>query len=68
MRQWVDDTGDWKIEARLVQILDGKVRLLKSTGKFTTVPLDRLSSTDLDYVHEQVAAAAADRTDQTAQR
>ncbi len=69
MRHWQDDTGEFQIDARLVQILDGKVRLLKTTGKFTTVPLDRLSAADLDYVHQEIkAAAAATRSDQTAQR
>jgi hypothetical protein len=50
MREWVDDTGAFRIRARLVQVLDGKVKLLKETGKTTTVPFSRLSPNDLKYV------------------
>jgi hypothetical protein len=55
MRNWTDNTGDFQITGRLVQIADGKVRILKDTGKYTTVPMRRLSNPDLDYVL-QVAA------------
>jgi hypothetical protein len=50
MREWVDDTGAFRIRARLVQVLDGKVKLLKETGKTTTVPFSRLSPNDLKYI------------------
>jgi hypothetical protein len=33
------------------------VRLLKDTGKFTTVPYSRLSQTDLAYVRTQTDAS-----------
>lgn len=52
MREWIDDTGSYRIRARLVQVLDGKVKLLKSNGKTTTVPFSRLSDTDLRYVEQ----------------
>jgi hypothetical protein len=52
MRDWVDDTGAYRIRARLVQVLDGKVKLLKDTGKTTTVPFSRLSGEDLKYVEK----------------
>ena len=51
MRVWHDDSGEYEVRAKLVLMLDGKVRLLKDTGKYTTVPLDRLSPADLTYVH-----------------
>ena len=54
MRAWVDNTGTFKIQGRLIAILDGKVRLLKDTGKTTTVPLDRLSDGDRAYVEQVV--------------
>ena len=55
MRQWVDNTGNFRVTARLVAILDGQVRLHKENGKTTTVPMRRLSDTDRQYV-EQLAA------------
>jgi hypothetical protein len=57
-RLWVDDTGTFQVRAKLVVVLDGKVRLLKENGKFTTVPLERLSKADLQFVVEQSAIAA----------
>ncbi len=54
-RVWSDDTGDFRINGRLIAILDGKVRILKQTGKTTTVPFTRLSETDQKYV-EQISA------------
>lgn len=64
MRVWRDDSGDFEVQAKLVLILDGKVRLLKDTGKFTTVPLDRLSPADLTYVRQHASAMLAKLTAQ----
>jgi hypothetical protein len=50
MRRWVDDTGSFAVDARLIAVLDGKVRLLKSTGRTCTVPVERLSARDLEWV------------------
>jgi len=50
MRTWVDNTGKYRITAKLVAILDGQVRLLKDTGKTTTVDMNRLSQADQQYV------------------
>jgi hypothetical protein len=47
------------VRARLVVIGDGYVRLLKETGKYTTVQLDRLSVNDLAYVRHQVSTLVA---------
>jgi hypothetical protein len=55
LRNWVDDTGQFRVQARLVQVLDGRVRLLKTTGRTTTVPLTRLSPADRTYVAEALA-------------
>ena len=57
MRTWSDNTGKYKINGRLFSIMDGNVKLLKENGRFTTVPIRRLSEDDLRYVHEQAAAA-----------
>jgi len=55
MRTWVDDTGKFQVTAQLVEVLDGKVRLLKDTGTTTTVAMQRLSDADQQYVQTLVA-------------
>jgi hypothetical protein len=55
LRLWTDDSGLFQVQGRLIAILDGKVRILKTTGRTTTVPLARLSRADRAYV-EQVSA------------
>jgi len=50
MRLWVDNTGNYQVRARLSVVMDGKVRLLKDTGRTTTVSLRRLSEADQQYV------------------
>ncbi len=57
MRVWTDNTGRFQIRARLVVVGKSHVRLLKDTGKFTTVPYSRLSQTDLAYVRTQTDAS-----------
>lgn len=59
MRVWVDNTGKYKVNARLVVVGDSTVRLLKDTGKYTTVRFDRLSADDLNFVRQQAANAVA---------
>jgi hypothetical protein len=48
------------VQGRLLLILDGKVRLLKETGRTTTVPLERLSLADQTYVQRVVAQYGTD--------
>jgi hypothetical protein len=69
-REWIDDSGAFKINARLVLILDGKVRLLKDTGRTTTVELARLSTADREYVASVIARYGKDlnQLDQVAAR
>jgi hypothetical protein len=50
MRVWTDNTGKYQTAGRLVVIAKTHVRLLKSNGRYSTVPLTRLSGSDLDYV------------------
>ena len=59
LRSWVDNTGNHSCRGRLVRFLDGKVRLLKDNGRTTTVPLYRLSKSDLEFVHRQASAERA---------
>lgn len=54
-RQWSDDTGLFSAYARLIEVRDGHVRLLKESGRTTTVRLDRLSRVDQDYLAAEVA-------------
>jgi hypothetical protein len=53
-RLWTDNSGQFRVTGRLILILDGKVRLLKTTGRTTTVPLDRLSTADREYVEQVI--------------
>jgi hypothetical protein len=70
VREWADASGQFRIQARLIQVLEGKVRLLKDTGRTTTVALEKLSSNDRAYVAEVVARYGSDLTklDQLAAR
>jgi hypothetical protein len=61
-RHWVDNTGDFQIRGRLILILDGKVRILKETGRTTTVPLSRLSPADREYVEQVISRYGEDLT------
>ena len=49
-RVWIDNTGGFRTEGRLIEIQPDSVRLLKSTGKTCTVPIGRLSEADAAYV------------------
>jgi SLA1 homology domain 1, SHD1 len=59
MRLWTDNTGKYHVRARLVLVRDGKVRLQKETGRFTTVPFERLSVADLAFVRRQAPTVAS---------
>ena len=50
VRTWNDNTGDFSVNARLSVIFPDRIRLLKDNGKFSTVPLNRLSNADRQYV------------------
>jgi hypothetical protein len=59
MRLWTDNTGKYQVRARLLVVGDRYVRLLKDTGKTTTVPFSRLSGSDLAFVQHQVSSELA---------
>ncbi len=67
LRHWVDSTGQYTVDARLVAVIDGHVRLLKANGRTTTVSFSRLSDEDLSFVNRQAAAEQAQVLSQTAQ-
>jgi hypothetical protein len=59
MRLWTDNTGKFRVRARLVVVGPAHVRLLKENGKFTTVPFSRLSQGDLAFVRRHAEQAIA---------
>ena len=56
-RRWQDNTGTYSTVAQLIAVRDNKLKLLKKTGKISTVPARRLSSTDLEYVWKLIETA-----------
>jgi hypothetical protein len=52
MRVWTDVTGKHQVRGRMKLILadQQKVRILKETGKYTTVPFAKLSEEDRMFV------------------
>ncbi len=67
-RQWTDNTGQYRTNARLVRIATNHVRLLKANGHYSTVPLQRLSRVDLAYVQQIAASGGVDSLGRVAQR
>jgi hypothetical protein len=61
MRVWTDNTGKYSVTARLVVVGEHHVRLLKDTGRYTTVSFDRLSRADLAFVREHSTSAIASK-------
>ncbi|WDQ16982.1 SHD1 domain-containing protein [Rhodopirellula sp. P2] len=49
-RTWIDNTGNWGTDGRLVEVRESEVQILKSNGRTCTVPLKRLSDADKSYV------------------
>ncbi|MBW3600098.1 MAG: hypothetical protein KY475_22850, partial [Planctomycetes bacterium] len=66
-RTWTDSTGRHRTQATLLDLAGGAVRLEKSGGDVVSVPLERLSRSDQQYVREQLgrmkAAGAASEND-----
>jgi hypothetical protein len=52
-RTWNDTTGVFSLEAQFAGVENGNVKLKKTNGKMVSVPLDRLSKEDQDYVAGQ---------------
>jgi hypothetical protein len=49
-RVWIDNTGRYSTEGRLIKITKDYVRLLKRNGRTCTVPHERLGDADAAYV------------------
>lgn len=58
MREWVDKTGKFKIEAELVETTHKGGKLRMADGEIVTVAVDKLSQADLDYLKAQKGNAA----------
>ena len=52
-RTWSDVTGTFKIDASLINVIDGNVNLRRADGKTLSVPLNKLSEADQAFVNEQ---------------
>lgn len=53
IRTWNDSTGAFSVEAALVGVEEGMVKLKKADGRVISVPLDRLSPEDQEYAKRQ---------------
>ncbi len=49
-REWTDNTGTYKTEANLVEVRGNQVVLKKSNGQVISLPIDRLSKSDQEYL------------------
>lgn len=49
-RTFVDSTGKFKVEAVFVKLEDGKVTIRKRDGETKTLPLDKLSEEDQEFI------------------
>ncbi len=49
-RTWIDNTGKYHTQGRLIEINEDNIRLLKSNGRTCTVPKSRMSDADAAYV------------------
>ena len=56
VRRWIDSTGRHETIGRLVEVHSDRVRILKTNGRYTTVPMQHLSQHDRAY-----AATVGDR-------
>lgn len=51
-RIWVDSTGKHRVEADFVELKDGIVQLRKPDGRALSVPLNRLSAADQQFIRQ----------------
>ncbi len=50
VRTWTDSTGKFTIEATLLEFADGKVKLERTDGRIVTLPFEKLSAADQQFV------------------
>lgn len=61
MRRWIDNTGTHETVGILIEVHTDRIRILKQSGSYSTVPLTRLSREDQAYVATTGARLAAKR-------
>jgi thiol-disulfide isomerase/thioredoxin len=59
-RTWTDSSGKFRVEAELVRLDSGKVTLRKTDGKLVTLPMEKLSAADQQFVRQQETTAQKD--------
>ena len=59
-RIWNDSSGQHQTEAKLLDFEDGSVSLKKKDGSIITIPVQRLSTADRDYVQNWAAPRQPD--------
>jgi len=66
-RRWLDNTGVHETVGKLVEVQTDWIRILKTNGAFSTVPLTRLCPHDQAYVAATGARLAAEQRSQQAE-
>jgi len=61
MRTWTDATGQFSTEAALVDFDSHHVVLKKHSGALVAVPIDKLSTSDQEYLRSKSASEAAEQ-------
>ena len=56
LRTWRDASGSFEVEAAFLRADAGKVTIQKKNGRELTIPLDKLSDEDQEYVKERTKA------------
>ena len=61
MRRWIDNTGTHETVGTLIEVHADRIRILKQSGSYSTVPLTRLSREDQTYVAATGVRLASER-------
>jgi hypothetical protein len=56
-RVWSDSTRSYRVVAKLVSVQNGVAKLLKENGRYTSVPIERLSSEDAEFARRWVSSS-----------
>jgi len=63
LRTWRDSTGRHEVKAVFLKLEDGEVSLRREDGKQITLPLERLSEEDQQYIEELLRGPVDDTPD-----
>jgi hypothetical protein len=61
VRNWTDDTGKYKTQARVIGVGKQGIMIQKLDGSTKNVPMNRLSKQDQDYLRQQYADVLASK-------